>query len=159
MSPLAPLENGSQSFGEKAIKQQNPIERNPNEKFTYSMGSLYAMRHTESRAPNLGNRFVLSSISRPNVAPSMHNSGAFSHNIALPTMDTFQRGRRQLNHNRSVATAPRQHGNSNGDCQTSYRHINDERHRPTNRGKFESQSNICCCFFFVNQISFFRLCS
>lgn len=150
MSPLAPPENGSQSFNHKSINQRNLIARGPNSKFSYSMGDLYGMRHTESRAPNLGNRSVLASISRPNVVPSMHIPGAFSQNITTSTMDRFQRDRRLFNSNQSVAV-PRHNRNANNDGHTNYR--DGERPRQTNRGK--------CSFFSSHTNSFwiFRLCS
>lgn len=134
MSPLAPPENGSQSFNHKAINQRNLIERGPNSKFSYSMGDLYEMRHTESHAPNLGNRSVLASISRPHVVSSMHIPGAFSQNITTSTMDRFQRDRRQFNQNQSAAV-PRHNRNASSDGSTNYRDTNDERQRQPNRGK------------------------
>lgn len=149
MSPLAPPSvNGSQSFNHRAINQRNLIERGPNSKFSYSMGDLYGMRHTESRSPNLGNRSVLESISRSDVIPSMHVTGSFSQNIISSTMDRFQRDRRQFNQNR-LAAGPRLNRNGSYDGQTNYRDANGEREGQTIRGKL----NITCNFsFFFFQI-------
>lgn len=151
MSPLTPLENGSQSFNENGIKQGNLIERGPSSKVTYSMDALYGMRHTESRAPNLGNRSVLALISRNNFVPSMHVPGAFSQNITASTMDRFQRDRRQLNFNRS-ATVTRHYRNGNSDGQTNYRDFNGERLRQPNHGKLNITYRVIIFFSF-------RLCS
>lgn len=134
MSPLAPPENSSQSFNHQPKNQRNLIERGPNSKFSYSMDDLYGMRHTESRAPNLGNRSVLASISRPDAVPSVHTPGAFSQNITTSTLDRFQRDRRQFHQNRSVA-APRHNRNASNDGQTNHRDSNGERQRQPARGK------------------------
>lgn len=142
MSPLAPPENGSQSFGHKTINQRNLIERNPNSKFIYTMDALYEMRHTQSRAPNVGDRTMLESIRRPNVAHSTHNFDPFSHNNRSSTMARFQRERRQFNnnYNRSVPAAapppPRHHRNSNNNGQNmTYRDFNGEQQRQSHHGK------------------------
>lgn len=131
MSPLAPPENGSQSFDHKSKNQHNLIDRDPNEKFTYSISSLYGMRHRDRRAPNLGNNSLLESISRTDAVPSVNGSGTFSQRIISSTMERFQRDRRQLNHNRPVA-APRHNRNGSNDGQAMYR---DERQRQPNHGK------------------------
>lgn len=132
MSPLAPPENGSQSFDRKTANQHNLIERGPIEKFTYSMNALYGMRHRDRRAPSLGNNTLLESISRTDAVPPMHGSGTFSQRNLSSTMERFQRDRRQLNPNRPVA-APRHNRNGSNDGQTMYR---DERQRQPNHGKF-----------------------
>lgn len=136
MSPLAPPENGSQSFDHKTVNQHNLIERGPNEKFTYSMGALYGMRHRDRRAPNLGNRLLLESISRVDAVPSMHGSGTFSQRITSPTMERFQRDRRQ------ISVPPRHNRNGSNDGQAMYR---DERQRQSNYGKL----NMTCKFLFL----------
>lgn len=151
MSPLAPPENGSQSFNHKpSINQHNLIERDPAAKFTYSMGALYGMRHGDRRAPNLGNRLLLESISRSDAVPTIHGSGTSSQNFIASTMERFQRDRRQLNQNRS-ATMPRHNRNASNDGQARYR---DERQRQPNHGNFEHMT----CTFFVFLYQSLLLC-
>lgn len=177
MSPLAPPESGNQSFNRKPdVNQHNLIERDPNEKFTYSMGALYGMRHRDRRAPNLGNRFLLESISRSSDAIlSVHSAGGtFSQSITSSTMDRLQRDRRQLNQNRPAAVPPRHNRNASSDGQTRYR---DERQRQSNHGKIQifffyvcqsfsfyfvrlcsTNTNACCCnFFFFSFFSFYHI--
>lgn len=148
MSPLAPNVNGSQaSFNQNGINQRNLIERGPDTKVTYSMGDLYGMRHSESRAPNLGNRGVLAFISRS----TMHVPGAFSRNILSSAMDRAQRDCRQTNFNRSTAPAPpsqRHYRYANGDDSTGFRATNGERQRQPNHGKFTTMTSI---FFSINK--------
>lgn len=140
MSPLAPQVNGSQTtFNQNGMNQGNLIERAADTKVTYSMGALYEMRHTESRAPNLGNRTVLALISRSGSVPSMNVPGAFSQNFLSSTMERFQRDRRQINMFRSAAPPPQQRhfSNANNDGSSNFRAHNGERQRQQNHGKFE----------------------
>lgn len=142
MSPLAPLENGSQSFDQKTENQPSLINRGPNDKFTYSMGALYGMRHGDRRVPNLGNRVILESISRMDAIPSMHGSSTFSQRIISSTMERFQRDRRQLNHHRPMGDRPRLNRNGSNDGQNQmYR---GERPKQPNHGK----CNVTRTFFF-----------
>lgn len=138
MSPLAPPENGSQSFNHKTnINQHNLIERGPIVKFTYSMRDLYGMRPRDRHPPNFGNRLLLESISRSDAVPSTHVPGTFSQNITSSTMERFQQDRRQFNHNRSAV--PRHNRNASNDGQTKYR---DERQRQLNHGKLNMTCNL-----------------
>lgn len=155
MSPLAPPENGNQSFNHKTVNQHNLIERSPIEKFTYSMGALYGMRHRDRRAPNLGSNVLLESISRNDAVASVHGSGTFSQRITSSTMERFQQDRRQLNHNRPAAI-PRHNRNGSNDGQAMYR---DERHRQPNHGKLNMTHESLFFCSHANHFYFVRLCS
>lgn len=151
MSPLAPAVNGNQtSFNQNGINERSLLERGPDPKVTYSVGALYGMRHTESRAPNLGNRTLLALISRPNFIPSMHGPAAFGQNIISSSMDRFYRDRRQNNFNRQMPAAPpRQFRNGHNDVQSSYRAANGERSRQPNHGKL----NVICDYIVCIMVS------
>lgn len=141
MSPLAPHSNNNQTSNYNIENQQNLINAvnilstfvAP--KVTYSIGNLYGMRHSQSRAPNLGNRNVLASISRPSINQSGSNmdfANAISFNIMSSNSNRMPNDRRQTNQNRP--TSARQQYTRNGD-------VHNERYRQPNRGK-------CQLFFF-----------
>lgn len=106
MSPLAPQSNRNQTFDQS---QQNIIDDArilgpiALPKVTYSIDNLYQMRHGDSRAPNLGNRNVLASISRPEITtslPNMNFATAISFDIISTSSSRFYGDRRQPNSNR-----------------------------------------------------------
>lgn len=127
MSPLAPQMNGDQTFNRGSRNTANMMDAarilapiNP-PKVTYSLSDLYEMRHSESHAPNLGNRSVLASISRPSITPPANCTSSFSFNIMSESLDQIQRSRRHQNITNGGHT---NNGRANGD-----------RHRQPNRGK------------------------
>lgn len=106
MSPLAPQSNRNQTFDRS---QQNMIDAArilgpiALPKVTYSIDNLYQMRHGDSRAPNLGNRNVLASISRPEITssvPNMNFATAISFDIMSTSSSRFYGGRSRPNSNR-----------------------------------------------------------
>lgn len=134
MSPLAPQMNGNQSYNR--MNQRNlsdsarilaPIDAS---KVTYSIGDLFEMRHNDRRAPNLGDRSVLASISRLNPGSTANYPSAFSFNIMSESVNQIQRDRRRPH------SMPRHQnqGNGNGNHMNNSSN-NDDRHRQTNRGK------------------------
>lgn len=142
MSPLAPQMNGNQSFNHDTMSQRNRIDSErilapvDTSKVTYSLGDLYGMRHSERRAPNLGDRSVLTSISRPNPGPPSNYSSAFSFNIMASSLNEIHRDRRQPNH------TPRHQNYGHGHQMNIPQHqmrsasFNGDRHpRQPNRGE------------------------
>lgn len=139
MSPLAPQTKAA--LAQKAATAQNGVaaepqiieltpaaseaapivRRNPDRKFIYTISDLFGMRHDQSRAPNLGNRNVLASVSKAPISPNNFSS-LFSFNIMSATLDQIQTDRRMHRQ------AQRYHNSGqNG--------FNGDRHRQMNRGK------------------------
>lgn len=69
--------NGSHAFNHGTSNQQHSLlSPSTGAKYVYSLGDLYGMRHSQSRAPNLGNRDVLALISRQ---PPVVSNAVFSN--------------------------------------------------------------------------------
>lgn len=153
MSPLAPqLVNGNRSFDSSTPSNLIEIVS----KQTYSVGSLYDMRHNQSRAPNLGNRNVLASISRPNVTPSLRLPGAFRLSLSTPSLNQFERDPRPSNHQRPIARHNSTQGNGN---RSNSGDSHGERYRPANRGKLRrvTRKIQCICNVIVRLCWIFQL--
>lgn len=120
MSPLAPQMNGMQRFNRGTNNPRSLIDPTNERKFVYSLGDLYEMRHSQGRVPNLGNRNVLSSISRPNPVHQMSSA-----------LGQIYGDRRTQNQHR---IEPRHQNRHNGGHMNNGT-MNDERQRQPNRGK------------------------
>lgn len=131
MSPLAP-QNSVQTYNDtNQPSLVDPILSNNSQKLVYSLGDLYGMRHNQSRVPNLGNRNLLSSISRTDIVSSSGFPSLFSFNLMSSALGQIHGDRRIQNKYRS---APRYPNHQNGG------HMNNgaarvERQRQPNRGK------------------------
>lgn len=156
MSPLAPQMNGNHRFNRDTDNPRSlidPMHSNNEQKFVYSLGDLYGMRHSQMRVPNLGNRNVLSSISRPNPVPNTNFPSMFSFNIMSSALGQIHGDRRTQNQPR---IAPRHQNRYNGGHMNNGP-MNVERQRQPNRGKTESHD--LKLFFSLFIPIFFWLCS
>lgn len=127
MSPLAPHMNGSQTFNRGTSNQQHSLlGPSAGTKHVYSMGDLYGMRHSQSRAPNLGNRGVLASISRAQSVAS---------NTAFPNLFNFDLLSSSLNQIHTDRRPHNRHRPSMGHQNHSGHMSNGERQRQPNQGK------------------------
>lgn len=127
MSPLAP--HSSQMFNHSTPNQRHSLLGPSNgAKFVYSLGDLYGMRHSQSRAPNLGNRGVLASISRqPPVVSNAAFPNLFNFNLMSSSLNQIHTDRRPQNQHRPSF---RHQNHYNGG------HMNNgERQRQPNQGK------------------------
>lgn len=130
MSPLAPQMNGIQRFNHSTDIQHSLLDPrllNSDQKRVYSLGQLFDMRHSQSRVPNLGNRDVLSSISRPDAVPGLTYHNLFNFNLMSSAL-----GQTHGDDCRSQPQSALRHN--------QYRHNgghmnNGDRQRQPNRGK------------------------
>lgn len=130
MSPLAPQMNGIQTFNHSTDPQRSLIDprlSNNDQKFVYSLGELYDMRHSQSRVPNLGNRDLLSSLSRSDAVPGSGYPNLFSFNLMSSALGQIHGGIRR---SQPQSTFRQNQFRHNGG------HMNNgDRQRQPNRGK------------------------
>lgn len=138
MSPLAPQMNGFQRFNHTRDNQRlliDPTLSNNEHKVVYSLDDLYGMRHSQSRVPNLGNRNILSSISRTDAVPGTNFPNMFNFNLMSSALGQIHGDRRTQHHNRP---APRHQNYHNGGHMNNGVGNHGERYRQPNRGKTSS---------------------
>lgn len=132
MSPLAPTANGfQQNFKENGKNiQSDRILISNDQKVVYSMRDLFGMRHSRSQAPNIKNRYLLASITRPNVYPIANFTNSFSFNIMSSVLSQIPTDRSSYNRPTSRYDQNYHNGGhmNNGG-------IDGDRQRQMNRGK------------------------
>lgn len=131
MSPLAPQANSfQQNFKEngKNIQSDRLLISN-DQKVVYSMGDLLRMRHSRSQAPNMRNRNLLESITRPNFIPITNFTNSFSLNIMSSVLSQIPTDRRSYNRPTSRYDQNYHNGHMNNGG------IDGDRQRQMNRGK------------------------